>query len=125
VQVALQMRKQQRAVRVGDHIPYVICVGEAESIAERAFHPDDVKASGGTKEIDYRWYLAQQIHPPIARLCGPIEGTDPVLIAECLGLDGRKFATRTYTNTNDEQVRACVREREREPATKKRPCTRY
>mgnify|MGYP001073110980 FL=1 len=110
VHVALQMRRQQRAVRVGDHIPYVICAGDSESVAERAYHPDDVVKAGGILEIDYQWYMSQQIHPPIARLCAPIEGTDPVLIAECLGLDGRKFAqaSRAAATSSDQQVRATV-----------------
>jgi hypothetical protein len=39
-----------------------------------------------------RRYLTQQIHPPLSRLCGPIEGTDPAQIAECLGLNPAKYA---------------------------------
>jgi hypothetical protein len=27
-------------------------------------------------QVDVEWYLSQQVHPPIARLCDPIEGTD-------------------------------------------------
>ena len=30
-------------MRIGDHIPYVICKGNEESFAERAYHPDQVK----------------------------------------------------------------------------------
>jgi len=32
-------------------------------------------------------YLAQQLHPPIARMCEPIEGIDPMMLGECLGMD--------------------------------------
>lgn len=35
--------------------------------------------------IDKNFYLAQQIHPVVSRLCDPIEGTDAARIAECLG----------------------------------------
>lgn len=35
--------------------------------------------------------MTQQIHPVVSRLCDPIEGTDAVRIAECLGLDGSNF----------------------------------
>jgi len=32
-----------------------------------------------------------QVHPVVSRLCAPIEGTDPMRIAECLGLDSSRF----------------------------------
>jgi len=32
-----------------------------------------------------------QVHPVVSRLCDPIEGTDPMRIAECLGLDAARF----------------------------------
>jgi DNA polymerase alpha subunit A len=41
--------------------------------------------------IDFDWYLNQQVHPPVARLCAPMDGTDVARIAECLGLDANKF----------------------------------
>ena len=34
---------------------------------------------------DAKYYLANQIHPVVCRLCDPIEGTDSAHIAECLG----------------------------------------
>jgi DNA polymerase alpha subunit A len=34
---------------------------------------------------DFEYYLANQILPPIERLCDPIEGTDRSRLAECLG----------------------------------------
>jgi DNA polymerase alpha subunit A len=36
--------------------------------------------------LDKEWYLANQIHPPIGRLCEPIDGTDSARIADCLGI---------------------------------------
>lgn len=41
--------------------------------------------------IDFTWYLSNQIHPPVARLCAPIEGTDIPRLANCLGLDISKY----------------------------------
>jgi len=35
--------------------------------------------------IDTQYYLSQQIHPVVARICEPIEGIDSVLIATWLG----------------------------------------
>lgn len=34
---------------------------------------------------DTKYYLSQQVHPVVSRLCDPIEGTDAAHLAECLG----------------------------------------
>eukprot|EP01113_Clastostelium_recurvatum_P044377 TRINITY_DN7487_c0_g1_i3.p1 TRINITY_DN7487_c0_g1~~TRINITY_DN7487_c0_g1_i3.p1 ORF type:complete len:1514 (-),score=286.83 TRINITY_DN7487_c0_g1_i3:28-4569(-) len=93
VQVALKMLAQNKPIQVGDTIPYVITEGP-DSWAERACHPDDIVRSDGLVKVDINWYLAQQVYPPIARLCENIEGTDASQLANCLGLDGTKFAHR-------------------------------
>jgi DNA polymerase elongation subunit (family B) len=36
-------------------------------------------------KVDVKYYLSQQIHPVVARLCEPIEGTDAARIAGSLG----------------------------------------
>jgi len=97
LQVALAMLAEGKPVNVGDHIPYVICVDHAKPVQEasfalRAFHPDAVVKSAGALSVDVEWYLTQQVLPPIARLCEPIEGTSTAALAEHLGLDGAKFA---------------------------------
>ncbi|KAI8579056.1 hypothetical protein K450DRAFT_175568 [Umbelopsis ramanniana AG] len=97
VQVARRMKENGLNVKTGDTIPYVICEmegvasGTSVGFAERAFHPDDVKRGDKGLRIDYDWYLNQQVHPPVARLCAPMDGTDVARIAECLGLDANKF----------------------------------
>ncbi|KAF9175853.1 DNA polymerase alpha catalytic subunit [Mortierella sp. AD011] len=95
VQVALRRKSKGISARAGDTIPYVICIDENSptqkgSFAERAYHPDEVVDGSGLK-IDVEYYLNQQVHPPLDRLCGPIEGTDATRLAECLGLDTSKF----------------------------------
>lgn len=42
------------------------------SIAERAFHPDELR-SDSSLVIDGEYYLAQQVLPVVVRLCAPIE----------------------------------------------------
>lgn len=42
------------------------------SIAERAFHPDELR-SDSNLVIDADYYLAQQVLPVVMRLCAPIE----------------------------------------------------
>ncbi|KAJ3337924.1 DNA-directed DNA polymerase alpha catalytic subunit pol1 [Gonapodya sp. JEL0774] len=102
VQVALRLKAANKSVRVGDTIPYVVCArkeanGEAygskkdDSFAARAYHPDDLRKDSTDLSVDVEWYLSNQVHPPIARLIAPIEGTDTGRIADCLGLDPTKF----------------------------------
>ncbi|KAG6877195.1 hypothetical protein C0993_009512, partial [Termitomyces sp. T159_Od127] len=89
VQVALRMKAKGGTSRAGDVIPYVFCLEEGKETAktgqaERAKHPDEVRRAGSELKIDFEYYLAHQVLPPIERLCEPIEGTDRARLAECL-----------------------------------------
>ncbi|KAI9099252.1 DNA polymerase family B-domain-containing protein [Phlyctochytrium arcticum] len=94
LQVALSMKARGLSARAGDTIPYIICevegLEQGAGMAMRARHPDDL-AKDQTIKVDVEWYLSTQVHPPVARLIAPIEGTDGARIAECLGLDTRKY----------------------------------
>ncbi|KAJ3350429.1 DNA-directed DNA polymerase alpha catalytic subunit pol1 [Entophlyctis luteolus] len=85
VQVALQMKAKGLSVRVGDTVPYVIVVGEGSGSQFVAL----LELTG--KFVDFQYYLANQVLPPLSRLLSPIEGTDQGRIAACLGLDAAKF----------------------------------
>lgn len=117
VQVAARMMERGALVKTGDFIPYVICddlrhassgaqesgkaIGGGESLlATKAHHPDELKSNTALR-IDVEWYLTQQIHPPIARLCQYIEGTDSARLAACLGLDSAKYHTRYGKDAGD------------------------
>lgn len=95
VQVALRMLEGGHNVKNGDTVPYVICKvdeetsGDKKGSALRAYHPDDVIKDN--MQLDIEWYLHQQVHPPLTRLCSPIEGTDPARLAEYLGLDTKRY----------------------------------
>ncbi|KAG5177612.1 DNA polymerase family B-domain-containing protein [Tribonema minus] len=91
LQVAMAMQRAGKPVNVGNHIPYIIC-RQTQTPAERARHPEDVMRSGGALVPDVEWYLAQQMVPPIARLCEPIEGTSAAIIAQQMGLDPARFS---------------------------------
>ncbi|EMD39179.1 hypothetical protein CERSUDRAFT_112852 [Gelatoporia subvermispora B] len=96
VQVALRMKARGGSARSGDVVPYIFCVGEdgeasKSTQADKAKHPDEVRRAGSEAKIDYEYYLAHQILPPIERLCDPIEGTDRARLAECLGLDPNRY----------------------------------
>lgn len=64
--------------------------GSSVGIAHRARHPDELKRDDGKWMIDIDYYLSQQIHPVVSRLCSSIEGTNPERLADCLGLDSSK-----------------------------------
>lgn len=70
-------------------------------IAERARHPDEVKSEGSRWLVDIDYYLAQQIHPVVSRLCAEIQGTSPERLAECLGLDPSKVKQLSLQQISD------------------------
>jgi len=101
------MKAKGGSARSGDVIPYIFCLAEGEETAktaqaDRAKHPDEVRRADAGFQIgramfvaarfhltdialDFEYYLANQVLPPIERLCEPIEGTDRPRLAECLG----------------------------------------
>jgi len=123
LQVALRLMRQGKSVNVGDHVPYVItkvATGEEAAAAEgatapstssgkkgvsdRARHPDEVARSQGALQVDAEWYIANQILPPIARLCDPIEGLGAARLAEAMGVDPSRFASAVrYGSTRDDE----------------------
>ncbi|EOA12793.1 hypothetical protein CARUB_v10025741mg [Capsella rubella] len=111
VQVALRMR--QRGYKEGfsakNTVPYIICyeqgntsLASSAGIAERARHPDEVKSDDSRWLVDIDYYLAQQIHPVVSRLCAEIQGTSPERLAECLGLDPSKYRSRSNVTTGSD-----------------------
>lgn len=53
---------------------------------QRAYSPDELK-NGPHLKPDVQYYLSQQVHPVVSRLCEHLDGIDAVRIAEFLGLD--------------------------------------
>lgn len=118
VQVALRLNaKNSRRFKKGDIVPYIICEdGTANSATQRAYHIEELKGSEHLK-VDYKYYLAHQLHPVISRICEPIDGMDPARVADCLGLDPSGYRqiikkensnTETYEVENDqEKYRYC------------------
>ncbi len=94
VAVALRMRARGMALRGGDTVPYIVCKSatgkpSSSSLADHAFHPEEVAKEA--LEVDTEWYLAQQVHPCVSRLCEHLEGMSSGQIATLLGLDGAKY----------------------------------
>ncbi|KAK4367762.1 hypothetical protein RND71_011554 [Anisodus tanguticus] len=110
VEVALRLKKSGYVTgcSAGDTVPYVICCEQGNGsstsvgIAQRARHPDELKKDNGNWIVDIDYYLAQQIHPVISRLCASIQGTSPARLADCLGLDSAKFQNKSSEAVNDD-----------------------
>ena len=97
-------------MRVNDVISYIMTAAKDgaaaaphESSAKRAYASADVTPASSSLKPDVDWYLYKQIFPPIERLCAPMPQTDAMQLAECLGLDTRKYsiasaASREQTN---------------------------
>lgn len=104
VQVALRLEKRGKAVRPGQEIEYIICEATEDnpkaSLAERARHPHEFTLDKNLK-VDIAWYKRQQVHPLVSRLLGPVEGTDAARVAECLGMEGSRFAQASVSKLGD------------------------
>merc|ERR1719474_2014059 len=103
VQVAMRVNSGGgKKLRAGDTVEYVICDdGSGLSATQRAYHVDEVKSNTDLK-IDTLYYLSQQLHPVVSRLCDPIEGMDSARVALCLGLDPSQYKTRVSRDDNNE-----------------------
>jgi DNA polymerase alpha subunit A len=105
-QVALREIARGKTIRPNDVISYVVTNGDSETGSlpppKRSYTLQDVIKPGSELKPDVEYYLLKQIFPPIERLCAPIPGTDAVRIAECLGLDVRKYQINT-SRSNSQQ----------------------
>ncbi|EWC44098.1 hypothetical protein DRE_07155 [Drechslerella stenobrocha 248] len=105
VQVALRRRSKGDIVKANDVIAFIVTGegGNNLSPADRAFSPHEVKLDP-TLKPDPEWYLAKQIFPPVERLCGPIDGTDAIRLAECLGLDPKKYQVASVNSQVADEI---------------------
>ncbi|KAG8384365.1 hypothetical protein BUALT_Bualt04G0110500 [Buddleja alternifolia] len=116
VEVALRMKRSGYVTgcSAGDTVPYVICCEQGNGpttsvgIAQRARHTDELKKDNGNWIVDIDYYLAQQIHPVISRLCASIQGTSPARLADCLGLDSSKFQNKSSDSVSNDPSSSLV-----------------
>ncbi|KAF6722888.1 DNA polymerase alpha catalytic subunit [Oryzias melastigma] len=103
VHVALWINSQGgRRVKAGDTISYLICKdGSTLAASQRAYALEQLQKQEGLG-VDTQYYLAQQIHPVVSRICEPIEGIDGVLIATWLGLDPSHFRSHQQHQREEE-----------------------
>lgn len=114
VQVALRRKARGEDVKAGAFMSYIITRHKDEEdsanaisdqhAAERAYPVQDVLKKDSNLKPDPEWYLIKQIYPPIERLCAPIDGTDSIRLAECLGLDTRKYQIVGANNSSEREL---------------------
>ncbi|KAM3936321.1 DNA polymerase alpha catalytic subunit [Leptodactylus fuscus] len=103
VHVALWINSQGgRKMKAGDTISYVICQdGSNLSASQRAYAPEQLQKQDNLS-IDTQYYLSQQVHPVVSRICEPIDGIDSALIAAWLGLDPSQFRVQQHYQKDEE-----------------------
>ncbi|XP_029384772.1 DNA polymerase alpha catalytic subunit [Echeneis naucrates] len=103
VHVALWINSQGgHRVKAGDTVSYIICQdGSTLAASQRAYALEQLQKQEGLS-LDTHYYLAQQIHPVVSRICDPIEGIDSVLIATWLGLDPSQFRAQQQYQREEE-----------------------
>lgn len=94
-------KSNSKRYKSGDVVSYIICEdGSTNSATQRAYSKSElVKNADGNLKLDIAYYLRQQVHPVISRMCEPIEGIDAAQIAELLGLDPAGFK-KSYLQAN-------------------------
>jgi len=105
VQIALRMNSRGGKKMVqGDTVSYIICQdGSNMAATQRAYTIDELKSKQNpllTPDVQY--YLAQQVHPVVSRLCELLEGIDGVRIAEFLGLDASSYRSTHASSSTTE-----------------------
>ncbi|AEO69584.1 574569cc-4c6e-40cc-970a-558d0cd7ff86 [Thermothielavioides terrestris] len=108
VQVALREMARGKTMRKGDVVSYII-TGDSkttsEPAAKRAYTPQDVLKADSGLTPDVEWYIGKQIFPPVERLCANIVGTSTAQLADNLGLDVRRYANNSASNSSSSSNR--------------------
>lgn len=106
--VALRHNKDMsnnKKYKSGNVISYIICEdGTQNSSTQRAYSVSELLKSPDKLKLDYRYYLTQQIHPVVTRLCEPIDGIDAFYIAQSLGLDPSGFRHKSVSSTSSNHL---------------------
>lgn len=79
--------KKTRKLKSGDTVEYVICLNDTtESANQRAYTLEELNLDPKLK-LDYEYYLCQQIHPVMSRICDKLPVTNAYVLAEMLGIE--------------------------------------
>ncbi len=91
--------------RNGDVVSYIICEDStSNSATQRAYSRAELLKTPDTLKLDTKYYLTQQVHPIVTRLCEPIEGMDSFHVAQSLGLDPSGFKHKSSSSNGGNNV---------------------
>jgi len=87
---------------VNNFISYVICENkDAKSLCDKGFTPEELQTQN--LKIDVEWYATTQILPPITRLIEHIAGIEMDFVAQCLGIDPKKYTYHSAKGKDEEE----------------------
>ncbi|CAF0727616.1 unnamed protein product [Brachionus calyciflorus] len=108
VLVALRHNKDannSKKYKSGDVVSYVVCEdGTQNSSTQRSYSKSELLKNSENLKLDTKYYLTQQIHPVVTRLCEPIEGIDAFHIAQSLGLDPAGFRHKSSSSNSGSTI---------------------
>ncbi|XP_043928239.1 DNA polymerase alpha catalytic subunit [Protopterus annectens] len=90
-----------RKVKAGDTVSYVICQDGSNLVASQRAYALEQLQKQENLTIDAQYYLSQQIHPVVTRICEPIDGINSALIASWLGLDPAQFRVHQFQKDDE------------------------
>lgn len=80
--------KKTRKLKAGDTVEYIICLDDStESANQRAYTLEELGQNSSNLKIDEEYYLCQQIHPVITRICDKLPITNAYTLAEMLAIE--------------------------------------
>lgn len=123
VRVAKRLLKQgDTTIKPQTYIPYIICnvfkqednslltqAGidvncDFKGLSDRAFYWKEVSKLKEFLKPDLNWYKENQILAPVDRICRHIQEIDMFRLAECLGIDSKKYEAITNNNDNADDL---------------------
>ena len=79
--------KSAKKMRSGDTIEYVVCLDNTSQSANQRCYSLHEMATNTELKLDYEYYLCQQIHPIMARICDKLPITNAYVLAEMMGVE--------------------------------------
>ncbi|RNA18984.1 DNA polymerase alpha catalytic subunit [Brachionus plicatilis] len=108
VLVALRHNKDSnnsKKYKSGDVVSYIVCEdGTQNSSTQRSYSKSELFRNSDNLKLDTKYYLTQQVHPVVTRLCEPIEGIDAYQIAQSLGLDPNGFRHKNSASNSGSTI---------------------
>ncbi|KAF7638725.1 DNA polymerase [Meloidogyne graminicola] len=105
VAIARRLNESKKfRLRQGDIVKYIICTdGTNNPPMQRGYHSSEI-LDNEQLSVDKNYYLSQQIHPIVMRICEPIAEMDSYKVAEILGLDSSTYRRRVFEFDNNDTL---------------------